>query len=334
MQDAGCRMQELKRQAGAEVWAILPSALERMLTAPSPLAPLPESGEGDRPSPRPSPSDGEGVVAMTRPGPKSGRVARIPIVGTISRRDSMWSSMFGGASVERLTQQMREVAADDSISTVLLDIDSPGGTIDGVPELAAEVRRLRESKHVIAMANSMAASAAYWVASQADEIVAAPEALVGSIGVFIEHDDWSAAMEGAGIKTTYIKAGKYKTDGNPFEPLSDDARTHLQGLVDDAYDLFVADVAKGRGTSAATVRSGYGEGRVLMAKEAKAAGMIDRIAGYQETIGRLTGVKALTPDPLAEQETPSPPTPLPVGEGSIGNSLAAKRLRLDLLEKS
>jgi signal peptide peptidase SppA len=216
----------------------------------------------------------------------------------------------GGASVEGLIQTLRTVAADPSIGTVLLDIDSPGGTVSGMPELAAEVRKLAESKHVVAMANSLAASAAYWIASQADEVVAAPEAMAGSIGVFAVHEDWSKLLDEMGIKVTYIHAGKYKVEGNPDEPLSDEARAHMQSMVDDSYDLFIGDVAAGRGVSKAVVKSDYGEGRVLTPSAAKAAGMIDRIASFSDTVNRLA------------TKTPG------------GNSLALKSRRLDMSEKT
>jgi len=267
-------------------------------------------------------------MAMTRLGPKSGRVARIPIMGPISRRDSFWSALFGGTSVEGLVKIMRDVAVDETISTVLLDIDSPGGTVAGMPELAAEVRRLRESKHVVALANSMAASAAYWIASQADEIVATPEALVGSVGVFAMHEDWSKLLENAGVKVSYISAGKYKTEGNFEEPLTDEARAHIQSIVDDSYGLFVGDVARGRGVSAADVRANYGEGRALTVKDAKAAGMIDRIAGYDETVRRLAGVKA---------EDPSTPLRSAQDDKDVSNSqarIALMRRRLEIAQKT
>ena len=298
-------------EAGRTAWAILPSGLHAILAATAP------TGAQD-------------LVAVTRPGPKTGRVAQISVVGSISRRSSIWSEWFGGASVDGLIAALRNVAADPDVKTVLLNIDSPGGTVDGLPELAAEIRTLRESKHVVALANSLAASAAYWIASQADEIVATPEALIGSIGVFTLHVDWSAYNERVGIKPTYIAAGKYKTEANPDQPLDDEARDYLRTLVEEAYSLFVADVAKGRGVSAATVRSDYGEGRVLTAKDAKAAGLIDRVAGYHETIARLTGVKAETDPSFPNASIGNPDDD---DHQTVGNSLAAKRLRLELLEK-
>lgn len=231
-----------------------------------------------------------------RGGTRSGTVAVLPVLGPIVKRDSMFSMLEGSTSTTRMVQQLRALAADESVATILLNVDSPGGTVSGLPELAAEVRRTRETKHVVAIANDMAASAAYWIASQADEVIATPEALVGSVGVFTRHVDCSALNQQQGMKPTYIHAGRYKVEGNPDEPLSDEAREHIQSIVDDAYAMFVGDVAKGRSrdgapVSVATVKADYGEGRVFTAKDAKAAGMVDRIGTFNETIARLSGVK-------------------------------------------
>ncbi len=306
---------ELLRRASAEIWAIWQPALIARLSTPA----MPHAGS-DR-------------VAVTRPGPKSGRLVRVPVFGEISRRESFWSFLFGGTTVQGLTKTLQEIAADDSISTVLLDVDSPGGTVAGIPELANEVRRLAASKHIVAMANSVMASAAYWIASQADEIVAAPEALIGSIGVFAVHQDWSKALEQAGIKMSYISAGKYKTEGNFDEPLSNEARAAMQGIVDEAYRLFVDDVAKGRAVSAATVRNDYGEGRVLTAKDAKAAGLVDRIASFNDTVQRLSGIKA--EDPSTSSSTRFARSESAQDDTQSGNSrtLAHLRKRLTLAEK-
>lgn len=291
-----------------EVWAILPDVLTAALFNPLAESIVEASSDAD-------------LQAITKPGPKAGRLVRVPIFGSITHRDSFWSLLFGGgATVERLTATLREIGADPSIGTVLLEVDSPGGTVSGVPELAAEVRRLRESKRVVALANSLATSAAYWIASQADEIVATPEALIGSIGVFTVHDDYSQMWQQAGVKTTYISAGKYKTEANPDEPLSDEAREHLQSMVDAAYNLFVSDVAKGRGVTAAQVKSDYGQGRVLPAAQAKELGMIDRVASGQETMSRLLGSRSETVGAIEA----------PIIEGE---RLALLKRRLDLAGK-
>jgi signal peptide peptidase SppA len=223
---------------------------------------------------------------------KRGAVAVIPIRGVIAHRMGGMDETSGGTSTERIGAMLRAIAADESIGTIVYDIDSPGGTAPGVQELAAQMFALRGQKKQIALVNSLAASAGYWLASQADEIVSIPSGMAGSIGVFSVHEDLSQLLEKEGVKVTLISAGKHKVAGNPFEPLSDDEKAVIQARVDEAYGQFVKDVARGRGVSVSDVRTGYGEGRVLTAKDAKAAGLIDRIATMDETIARLVGRKS------------------------------------------
>jgi signal peptide peptidase SppA len=237
----------------------------------------------------------EEPLAVVRAGAAKGKaVAIIPIRGMIRQRGGgLFGFLFGGASTEGIGAAFRQALADDTVGAIVLDVDSPGGTTFGVPELAAEILAGRERKPVVAVASGYMASAAYWIASAAGEIVAAPSAMVGSIGVYYMHVDWSKELEAAGIKVTLIHAGKYKVEDSPHAPLADDARARLQAQVDEMYTMFVDAVAAGRKTTPKAVREGYGEGAVLTAKEAKAAGLVDRIATLQQTIERL-GASATT----------------------------------------
>lgn len=235
-----------------------------------------------------------GAGAETPSASQSGSIAIVPLRGTIAHRMGSMDESSGGMSAERFTAMIRTVVADPSIGTILLDVDSPGGTVPGVPEAADAVFAARETKKIIAIANSQMCSAAYWIASQAHEIVGLPSAYegkIGSIGAFGVHQDISAALEKEGIKTTFISAGKYKTEGNPFEPLSAEALAVRQAQVDEAYSQFVKAVARGRGVTPAAVRGGFGEGRALSAKDAKAAGLIDRIGTMDETLARLSSAQ-------------------------------------------
>jgi signal peptide peptidase SppA len=148
---------------------------------------------------------------------------------------------------------------------------------------------MRGKKAQIAQVNDLAASAAYWLASQADEIVSIPSGTAGSIGVFTVHQDLSEALAKEGIKVDVIRAGKYKVEGNPFEPLSDEGRAFIQARVDEAYSSFVKDVARGRGVNVSDVKGGYGQGRALSAKDALTAGLIDRIGTMEDTFSRVLG---------------------------------------------
>ena len=244
-------------------------------------------------------ADPDAVEAMyaARGRTGSGSVAIVPILGPITHRDTLMTMAFGGTSTNRLTAQFQRLSVDETVSRVLLNIDSPGGEMGGLVEASAALRALRDVKPVTALVNTMAASAAYWLAAQATEIVAAPESLTGSVGVRIEHWDMSGFNEQMGIDVTHIATPPEKVDVNFDAPLTDSARAELQGIVDSGYALFVSDIAKGRGITAKEVRDTY-TARVLDATEAKAAGMVDRIATYTETVGRLAGArKAEAPIP-------------------------------------
>jgi signal peptide peptidase SppA len=221
-------------------------------------------------------------------GQNYGVAALIPIYGVISQRMNLMTQVSGGTSTERLTAQFRSALADPSVKAIIFDVNSPGGGVEGVLELAAEIYQSRGKKKIVSVVNPLAASAAYWLACSADEVVITPSGQVGSIGVFTAHEDLSAAMEKEGIKVSLISAGKYKTEGNPYEPLSTEARAALQEKVDAFYDMFVKSVAKGRGVSQSAVRDGFGQGRLAIAAEAIKQGMADRIATLDETLARLS----------------------------------------------
>jgi signal peptide peptidase SppA len=236
-------------------------------------------------------------------------IAVLPLFGTIAHRMGMFSDMSGGTSTERFQQYLRSAVGDPTVKSIVIDIDSPGGTVNGVPELADEIYQARDVKPVVAIANSQAASAAYYLASQASDVVAIPSGEVGSIGVFAAHEDISKAAENQGVKVSLISAGKYKTEANPFEPLSEEARAALQDKVNNFYDMFVNAVARGRNTSPDAVRNGMGQGRMLQAEQARRTGMVDRVATFDRTLKRL-GAKMKppqpTPDRLKQGATPIP----------------------------
>ncbi len=256
-------------------------------------------------------------------------VAIVPVRGVIAHRMEAMSASSGGASCEAISSMLRQAFADESVGTVVLDVDSGGGTVQGVPELVDEIQQLkgRGTKQLIAMINGIAGSAALWIASQADEIVCIPSGEVGSIGVFSVHKDLSAALAKEGITITLIKAGKFKTEGNPFEPLSEETRARVQDKVDEAYALFEV----GLNPNINRVRSDYGEGRMLTAKEAKAAGLIDRIGTMDETLSRLVG-KSSKAGMRAEADEPEPEPiepMVPVASTELCDPFDDMRSRLD-----
>lgn len=198
-----------------------------------------------------------------------------------------------GGGLDRFKASLLELAEDDSIKHIVLDINSPGGLVDMVPETARVVREVRESKPVTAVANTQAASAAYWIASQANEVVVTPSGEVGSIGVYMMHTDTSKALDQKGVDVTLVKAGRFKTEGNTYEPLTGDAKKSWQAKVDAVYGWFARDVAVGRGVSERSVREGYGQGRAELAEVSVSAGLADRVGTLDDVV---VGILALEAD--------------------------------------
>ena len=217
----------------------------------------------------------------------AGNVAILRLFGTIFPRANLMTETSGATSAERWAAQFRQLVADTNVGAIVIDTDSPGGAVQGVDELSAEIYRARGQKPIVAVANHLAASAAYWIATAADELVVTPSGQVGSIGVFAAHEDVSRAADTAGVKTTLISAGKFKVEANPYEPLTEEARAAIQARVDEYYSMFVRAVARNRGVPVEAVRSGFGEGRVVGAREAVKLGMADRVATLDEVVAGL-----------------------------------------------
>lgn len=232
------------------------------------------------------------------PQPRAGSVAILPIYGVLAPRMNQISEMSGGTTFEKLSQQLKAAMGDKSIKTVVLDIDSPGGSVAGNGEFAREVMAARTKKPIVAQIQYTGASAAYHIAAAATEIVAAPSARVGSIGTYTIHNDLSDALKQMGIKRTYISAGEGKVDGNETGPPSEEYLERSTADVTDAFNQFVGNVVKGRGAGMTPerVRKEW-KAHVYGASQALALGMIDRIATLDETLARI-----LSSSPDAEDQ--------------------------------
>lgn len=279
--DIGLKYPLIRRTITETPWAILPSKLDEIVDFIAFKAAGGEISAEDLAS-------RFGAQDQERSRQKSTRsVAVMPVMGTISHRMNMLAQASGGESIESLTNTFRSLVNNDRIDAIVLDVDSPGGSVSGVEELATEIYEARGTKPITAVANSLMASAAYWIASSADEIVASPSGKLGSIGVLAAHEDRSKMYEKMGVDVSLVSAGKYKAENNPFEPLSDEGRAEIQKRVDESYDMFVSAVARNRGVLVDTVRNGFGEGRVVGAKEAVALGMADSIATLDDVVNRI-----------------------------------------------
>ena len=219
------------------------------------------------------------------------RVALIPILGPIFHRPSI----FGGTDLVTFRERLRTALEDATVSSIVLDVDSPGGAASGIQEVFGELFAARGAKPVVAVANTMMASGALWLASAADRIIASPSALVGSLGVRWSHRDSSGFNKKAGVTFTTLKStgAPHKDEFSPDEPLRPDDRRRAQKLADDFHASFVRDLARGRRLTIAQVNAEFGGGRLLTAKEALAAGMVDEIATFDDAVAMAPGTKPL-----------------------------------------
>jgi capsid assembly protease len=255
-----------------------------------------------------------------------GSVAVIPVYGVIMHRPSMDLSGPGGTSCQILGRKIREAVDDPNVSAIVLDVDSPGGDTDGVDELAAEIYNARKQKKITAVSNCLMASAAYYLASQASEVVVSPSSMTGSIGVYCVHEDDSEMLSKLGVKLTLIKFGENKAEGNNAEPLTDAGRQHLQEMVDTFGAMFEKAVARGRGVSRDEVHSKFGQGRVFDAKQAVKLGIADRVATLDEVLSGY-GVSKSSGSARAAEETPA----LQASESGDDKAAADRARRLSLL---
>lgn len=276
-------------------------------------------------------------------------VAVIPVWGLIGHRANELRDISSavGTSTEVLGAQIEMAIADPAVTAIVLDVNSPGGGVFGVQEVADTIRSARGKKPIVAVSNALMASAAYWIGSAATELVVTPSGMAGSIGVFSIHEDHSKELAAAGINVSLIRAGKFKAEDNPFEALTDDAKAAIQQRVDAYYSLFTRDVAKGRGVAIDAVRNGFGQGRVVGAKEAVSFGMADRVATMEEVLadlvaGKLPSLQKARADaeiePISKEIVPeiaaNAPDPEPIALATADETpeIRQRRLRLRLLE--
>ena len=213
------------------------------------------------------------------------KVAVIPIHGTLVRRTVGLEAESGLTSYAGLTTQLDAALASPDVAAILLDIDSPGGESGGVFDLADRIRAAAKTKPVWAVANDMAFSAAYALASAASKVFVSRTGGVGSIGVIAMHVDQSEKDAQDGVRYTAVFAGDRKNDLNPHEPISSEAHAFLKGEVNRVYGLFVETVARNRGIEASAVRDT--EAGLFFGQAAVAIGLADAIGTFDDALAQL-----------------------------------------------
>jgi len=232
--------------------------------------------------------DIEGDDGRARPYRVQNGVGILSVVGELVNRGAWIGANSGLVSYEGLKFQLAQLEADRDVRNVILDIDSPGGEAVGFELATDAVRKLSASKPVYAVVNSMAASAAYALASGARRIFTSPTGLTGSIGVVMLHLDFSAQLEADGVKPTLIFAGEHKVDGNPFEALPQSVRSDLQTEVLAFYDAFIQTVAEGRAGKTSAKAARETEARIFIGADAIDARLADEIGTFEQVLDALS----------------------------------------------
>ena len=234
----------------------------------------------------------------------------IRIYGMIEPRPSLFSEIFGGVAISDLAANFVNYLNDENVKRIVLEVDSPGGLIDGVQNLSEQILSARGIKPITAFVQSWACSAAYWIASAADKVIISSKTDgVGSIGVVAIHRDMSEKEKQEGIKTTEIIAGKYKRAASQYQPLSPDGQKSLQERVDYLYGIFVYQVARNRGVTVDKVLETMADGRIFIGQQAIDAGLVDGIgtmdlgslsiqgpSKFMEGANMAGTIKAVTPE--------------------------------------
>lgn len=222
-----------------------------------------------------------------------GDIAVVPILGVLARGMNLIMEISGGTSTQVALGQIRDAIANPNVRAIVLQVNSPGGSVDGTTEIADAVFAGRNFKPIVAFAEGTMASAAYWIGSAASKVfVSEPTTAVGSIGVVATHVDFSGREAQLGVKTTEITAGKYKRIFSAYAPLSAEGRASIQEAVDYQYSLFVDAIARNRGTTVDTVLERMADGKVFYGRQAVDAGLVDGIKSFESVISELSAAGA------------------------------------------
>jgi len=208
-------------------------------------------------------------------------VAIIEVLGPIVRRADFFTEVSGGASVESLARDFETALNDNKIKAIVLEMDSPGGEAGGINEFSQMVFDARGKKPIVAYVDGEAASAAYWIASAADEIIAEPTAILGSIGVVAKIANPDAK------RATDVKFISSQSPNKQANPNTEAGAEQWQNLVDHMAEVFISAVARNRAVSEETVLNDFGAGGLLVGRRAVEAGLADRLGSFESTLDEL-----------------------------------------------
>ncbi|KZB66614.1 peptidase [Thalassospira lucentensis] len=230
-----------------------------------------------------------------------------------------------------LLDALEQIEGDSDVAGLIVHINSPGGTMVGGEALFESLRRIGETRPIVAEMGTVAASGGYMTAIAADYIIAHRGTVTGSIGVIFQSMNFTGTLEKLGVEPLTVKSGPLKAVPNPFEPTDDAARSAMESLISDMFGVFVDMVAERRGMDTETVRQ-LADGRVYTGRQAVANGLIDEIGGRREALRWLQDEMGVSPDaavvPL-EIDYPEDSLMTALFEGNIGKMLSSEGLKLD-----
>jgi signal peptide peptidase SppA len=224
-------------------------------------------------------------------------VAILPVAGPLFRYANIFTSISGATSYELIAKDFRAALDNPQIKAIILDIDSPGGEVNGVSELSSMIYEARGKKPIIAYASGDAASGAYWIASAADEIVVSETSALGSIGV--------VGMYRADKDDNAIEIVSSQSPNKRLDPTSDEGRTKIQTRIDSMADVFINTIARHRNIDPSKVLSDYGGGDVMIGQHAVSAGMADRIGSLEHLITQLSSSSFPQSEGILVSKTPT-----------------------------
>jgi len=253
-------LNELKQ----DIWAMEPRRLEALLAKAEELnGQIPNVEARDR-------------LSKTE---LKGSTAYISVKGALMKSVPRWMSYWGidATSYQDIKTDIEAAVLDKRVESIVLDIESPGGQVAGIHDAADAIFEARKTKPVKAYIEDLCASAAYWLAAQADEIVASQDAMVGSIGVYSVHIDSSARAEKQGFKVHVVRSGDHKGMGIPGDEITEGQIASAQRIVDGLAESFMSAVGRGRGLERADVQL-RATGEVWLAQRAVELGLVDRVS--------------------------------------------------------
>ena len=263
-------------------WAIRPDMLDTLMAI--------AQREGNDPNFAAMESERYQAGGLSEPAPAG--IAVIDITGPIFARADFFSDISGAATCEHITQALDDTLADPSIGSIILRIDSPGGEVTGIHELANHIYASRDIKPLVAYVSGSACSAAYWLASATSYIFTDKTASLGSIGVVAAWTDSSEAREKQGIKEFEVVSSQ--SPNKRLSPDSDEGRAALQTELDGLADIFISDVATFRGTTTDNVIAQFGQGGTFLAEPAIVVGMADELSSLREVVALLNQDKSIS----------------------------------------